>query len=226
MGVPGRRLPLTLWLAAALMLGPAPQATATRVNLESVAFVGTVSLPVFPCPLILPGELPCEGSIEGSVAGTLSGVNQGSLWEVSFNTALVASFVYADLIKPGIPCSEGLASGSFALDTQQPGGQAFGTYHVPVLPRAVRNVIVTGGFDWRRAGVTALMDIRDLMIQLQVEQLGWITVVEGGDAISAASFVPHVDPAHPPGCFPEVDPQEIEGSVTGEITGIGASTDP
>lgn len=205
-------------LAATAAAVPSVPAGGSDLVDGSLVFAGTASLPTFPCPPPEPETFPCEGTFTASTAGTLTGVHESAPWQVSLNSITEGTFSYVDLLEPGVPCSEGLALGTASFDTDQ-NGQAFGTYRVQPSLLPVRGAAASYSFAWRRVGAAAILELDRVTFRLKVDELGWVTVVSQGTADAVATFVPHVDPAEPPGCVAD-DPTSLNGSFAGNVIGI------
>lgn len=193
------------------------------VSEGSLAFAGTATLPTFPCRQPDIGQSPCVGTFTASTFGRMAGTHGAFPWQVSLQSLTQGSFGYTDHIEPGVPCSEGIASGSASLDTEAT-GQAFGTYHETIVPRPVRKARMSYEFTWLRRGATALLELRRVMVELHVDGLGWVTVQHDGRASAVATFFPHLDPAHPPSGCTGGEPTSLQGSFFGVVSGITNET--
>jgi hypothetical protein len=198
--------------------GSSTVASSTAASSGGLSFAGTAALPTFPCPAPSPGQFACVGTFTASTAGSASGVDGDSPWYVAVSATTNGTFSYADSVQPGVPCVEGAARGTAALDTAVT-GQAFGTYMDGNLARAVRSAAISYSFSWDRVGVTAVLDMTDVAIQLDVEGLGLVSVLLGGTATAVASFIPHPDSPPPSGCATG-PPTELHGSLAGTVSGI------
>lgn len=215
------RLGAALPLAVTLLVGAPREAGALQASAGALHFAGRAVIPEFPCPAPEPGQFLCVGSFDASTAGSLSGVDGDSPWHVDMTATTNGEFSYADSVQPGVPCVEGTAAGTAALDTAA-AGQAFGSYRVGNLVYTVSSVAITYSFTWARTGATAVMSVTDVDVRLQVDELGAKDVVQGGSAAAVATFVPHPDSGPPSGCV-SGPPTSLNGSILGNVSGLEAT---
>jgi hypothetical protein len=202
----------------ALPLLPQARADAAVASDGNLEFAGTTGLPTFPCPAPAPGQYACVGTFTASTVGTADGVYGDSPWYVAIDATTNGEFSYADSVQPGVPCAEGTARGTASLDTAAT-GQAFGTYKDGNQARSVRSASITYSFHWDRTGATAVLDVSDVAIVLDVDGIGHVPVLSGGTASAIASFVPNPDSPAPTGCVQ--DPStELHGSIAGAVSGV------
>ena len=194
---------------------PAAASVAAAGGLQ---FAGTTVIPTFPCPTSAPGEYACVGTFTASTAGVVNGVHGDSPWYVALNATTDGEFAYGDAVQPGVPCVEGTARGSASLDTAVT-GQVFGTYKKGNQFLAVRSIALSYKFSWNREGATAVLDVTDVAIALDVDGLGVVPVLTGGTADAVATFVPRPDSPPPSGCV-SGPATELHGSFAGSVSGI------
>ena len=200
------------------LLGDASPAGASVASSGGLQFAGTAVIPTFPCPAPAPGEYACVGSFTASTAGTVNGLHGDSPWYAALSATTNGQFSYADAIQPGVPCMEGTARGSASLDTAVT-GQAFGTYKKGNQVHPVNDVAISYDFEWNRTGATAVLEVANVAVVLDVDGLGVVPVAAGTTARALASFVPHPDSPPPSGCV-SGPPTRLDGSIAGNVSGI------
>ena len=186
-------------------------------------FAGTATLPAFPCPPPMPGELPCQGMFEGNLEGVLAGDAASGIWAVDITAPITLAFSYADLIEPGAPCIEGLASGTATLSIERDGTLGFWTNRVDV-PELVKGAELTFSYSWRREGATAVMTLTDVSLRLHTAgPRGWVQVIDPGSATASAAavFQPHLTEAHLAACGQATPGPALTATVNGAVSIAG-----
>lgn len=164
-------------------------------------FEGTANLPVFPCPPPLPGEPLCSGTFSGMQEAFLAGDAGPGAWALQMAAPISASFNYANLIEPGVPCLEELASGVGTSEGGHDDVLGFWTDRLGLI-KTVIGAQVSFSFDWRREGLTTVVTLRDLSVRLHTQGMGWVEVVAPGSSTGplAAVFLPQLERAHLDAC--------------------------
>lgn len=190
---------------------PGPKAAST------IDFAGEAWLPTFPCPPPLPGEQPCTGSFTGEIIGTFAGDDGPGLWNVSMIGPVESTFNYADLIQPGAPCLEGVATGVGSVELGQNGVVGVWTNHAGI-PELVRGAKLVFNFSWLRVGVTAVLTLTELSLTIKTTGGGgWIEVIEpdSSTAPAVAAFVPDLTEEHLDACERGVPGPSLTAQVDG-----------
>lgn len=211
-------------LALSVVVAPTPSAQANEAATGVLEFDGNATLPNFPCPPPTPGSFPCTGTWSGAIRGSLSGDHivgdAHHPWAVEIVIPdAVATFAYFDLVRPGVPCTEGFARATGSASGGL--GEVFGAYArppglVPIAPDAIQ---ITWKFDWRRVGLTAVMQFSEVSVTLTIPTSDTtselITVITAGAGNGTGVFAPDMQPAHLQACETGTapDPQVEMGAV-------------
>lgn len=176
-----------------------------------LVFHGSASLPEFPCPPPLPGQVACSGTFAGRMSGVLSGVHLGKWTATLVNAPVTATFAYSDTQGN---CALGLAQGT--VDITAGDGQIIGTYDHPSepVPRAVYGLTATITFTWQRVGTTAQLALSAGTVRLSVTNQPVTTVMTGAVGQATAGFVPTFGTTMPD-CVGFVTRPAISATVAG-----------
>lgn len=185
---------------------------------SALDFAGTASLPTFPCPPPGPGELPCVGSFAGNIEAFFAGDAGAGSFALDLVSPFTALFSYADLLQPGAPCAEGLATGSGTVGAGPNEVFGYWTNQLGEL-QIIKRAEVTFSFDWRREGLTAVLVLRDLSIRVRGEGVQWTQVVDPGSSTGPATavFIPNLTQEHLEAC----ELGQPGPPITAEVNGTG-----
>jgi hypothetical protein len=177
-------------LVALASFAQTPPVSAYQTATDGLAFTGTASLEMFPCPVLT----VCNGSFEASVNGTVSGIDEGNPWSVVVTTGSSAStFIYNDQCPQPI----GFAVGS-GVFTASAGGAAIGVYGPNLggpagLPLPIIAIEESFAFSWTRIGATAALTLTaTARVQILRPGVGpeWRTVATDRPGSGFAAFAP------------------------------------
>lgn len=188
------------------LLSPTPAVAESGAGLE---FEGVASLPTFPCSV----TEDCTGDFTGVVSGPTGG--EDPRWNATLTTAsLEATFDYTDF-----NCVNGRADGT-ATVTADP-DQVRGVYQPDgPLPQTVVGLSAHVDFSWERHGLTAVLTLFDLTVDLELLSGEIVRVVPDAAGVGSASFVPLLDPDELPECEPVGAPGQsvpLDAAVTGTV---------
>lgn len=183
---------------------------------SALDFEGTATLPSFPCPPPGPGELPCVAGFTGTLESSMGGDGGPGLWALQLVAPMTAQVSYTDLLQPGAPCLEGIATGSGTATAGQNDMVGFWTNRLGE-EQLVKGAQIEFSFDWRRFGTTAVMSLRDLRVRLHTPGQGWVEVVSPGSSSgpAAAVFVPAMTDAHLHACQEGVPGPALDAAING-----------
>lgn len=194
-----------------LFLAPQP---AQAADGGGVTFVGTASLPKFPCAL----PTTCLATFSGKTSGALAGEQFGPWFAVLTEAPVVANgVVYSDT-----NCVTGTAQGHVTVTAglQQVTGEYKPNNPTGISPLPILGLTIDIDFTWNRAGGTAAIVFANGVVRATIAgQTAPMVVMSGARGGSTAAFQAHIDPEDPPDCNPTNIPPTNTPAITADVVG-------
>lgn len=222
------RTPVTVAALLAFFVMPPVPAQADVVAATGAAtFTGTARMPMFPCEPTEPGGDVCEGTWNGTLTGALEGRHTTTdgrevPWGVVIDAPGTASLRYA-APNDATDCAAGLVQGHATFSGGGGNNQAWGAYvNSTPIPAPIVGTKLSLHFQWPRAGTTGPVVVTGMSIEIQVYGVGWVTVIDDSQSVSAAAGGATFMPDEPVDCVSH-PPAALEGTMEGTLSGIAVA---